>query len=395
MQANSFDKDLLATGRPPLDDELLDWLTVGTQVWENFAVSEYLDRYIAEGGSQFKVIVGKPGSGKTHLLRRLKSAAEARNYIVAYFEASSVRLNRIDSLYRTIVGHIEVDQLTTRLAEKVIQQMGYESAEMSPGRTFVEWLVDQGRFRERVVREIQENLERFFKQREIDTGLCLAYIQLAADHLGAQPLGDENRRRLYDWIRGERLTASELRTLLLTRLVDRYSARELLDSISRLLRDLGFRGLIVLIDGLEDLLGRDPETGRTKYTRTGLNDVYQSLREFIDATPFLTSVWLITAGRRELLDDIGRGIKSYDALWLRLQHEIMGRRNFNRFGQIVDLDQASELLLSDEESTQLFRLIQEVLGMQEPSVVTEDLLSPYGDTGRFRKTVLGARQVGR
>ena len=74
MQANDYDRDLLRMGQPPQNLQLLDWLTVAQDIWEDFAIKEYLDQYIADGGSQVKVVIGKPGSGKTHLLRRLERA---------------------------------------------------------------------------------------------------------------------------------------------------------------------------------------------------------------------------------------------------------------------------------------------------------------------------------
>lgn len=40
---------------------------------------------------------------------------------------------------------------------------------------------------------------------------------------------------------------------------------------------------------------------------------------------------------RELLDNDNAGIKSYQALWMRIQNEIISRR-FNRFTDIVDMD---------------------------------------------------------
>lgn len=40
---------------------------------------------------------------------------------------------------------------------------------------------------------------------------------------------------------------------------------------------------------------------------------------------------------RGLMDDENAGLKSYQALWMRIQNEIVGER-FNRFTDMVDLD---------------------------------------------------------
>ena len=391
MLASTNDRDLLYLARPPENPELLDWLTVGVDVWESFAIREYLDKYIANGGSQLKLIIGRPGSGKTHLLHRIQRAAHDRGYVVAAFSASSVRLQRIDDLYRAIVEHVDLEELTRRLAHRVIQEMGYNPEEVPADQTFADWAVEQGHMREVVSRDIESKLGRFFKQRQMETNLCLAYVQLAAAYLGVRQLAQEDRKVLYRWIRGERLKVVELRPLLISRSIDRYNARDMLDSLSRLARELGFKGLVVSIDGMEALTDRDPETGRWKYTKNALNDVYQSLREFVDSMPSLTSVFMVLAGRRELLDDLSRGILSYEALWLRLQHEVVVPERFNRFGQIIDLDKATELLLDDDQLRLLYDRVQEALGIDGAGDMPDDVLSPYGEVGRFRKVVQAAR----
>ncbi len=396
MRANSAsDLDLLSLGEPPEDTQLLDRLTVGVDMWEAFAVQEYLERYIADGGSQFKLLIGRPGSGKTHLLRRLERAAHDLGYIVAAFPADSVRLQRIDDLYRAIVNHLDLVELTRRLANRVISRMGYDPERVPDSLTFVDWVVQEGRIRELVARQTQEQLEGFFRRRRIDTSLCLAYIQLSAAYLGIRAIPAETQDTLYDWIRGEPLKAAALGPLLIRRPIDRYNARVMLDSLSRLARELDFKGVVVTIDRLEDIVTRIPETGRWKYTRSALNDVYQSLREFVDSMPFLTSVWMVLAGRRELLDDRLRGIRSYDALWLRLQHEVAVPERFNRFGQIIDLDRAAELLIDEDVLQSLYRRVLEASSDEGigDALIPPEALSQDGEVGRFRKVVVAARRA--
>ncbi len=382
------DADLLRQGYPPEDETVLDRLTIGRQVWEDFAIREYLDSYIAQGGSQIKFLVGKPGSGKTHLLRRLKRASLERGYVVAHLDASEVKLQRIDHVYRAVAGHIDLEELSRRLAHRVLQNMAYDPEEIPAGTTFLEWAVQQGRLAERVTRDVNDQLDYFFKQRNMLTSLCLAYIQLAADKLGVRHQPGEAKDILYRWIQGEPLKVSQLRPLLISRPVDRYNARDMLDSLSRLMRELGFQGLVILVDRMEDILARDPETGKFKYTRAALQDVYQSLREFIDAVPRLTSVFMVMAGRKELLDDSHRGIKSYDALWLRVQHEVMAKDRFNRFAQIVDMDKGAELVLTEEDFRSLHRRIRELL--QAPTGegdIPREVLSSYGEEGQYRRAI--------
>ena len=193
------------------------------------------------------------------------------------------------------------------------------------------------------------------------------------------------------WLRGDRFPVAQLRSVWVPRSIDRYNAREMFDSLSRLARDMGFKGLMITIDRMEEIVGRDPETQRWRYTKPALNDVYQSIREFVDSTPTLTSVLFVMAGRRELLDDEARGIKSYDALWLRLQHEVAVPGRFNRFGQIIDLDRAAETSLDEGVLRSLVQRVREAAGDdQQDGEIPETTMSPSGSQGIFRQRVTAA-----
>ena len=50
---------------------------------------------------------------------------------------------------------------------------------------------------------------------------------------------------------------------------------------------------------------------------------------------------------RELIDNENAGLKSYQALWMRIQNEIVGER-FNRFADMVDLDRLAAQEYSPE-----------------------------------------------
>ena len=51
----------------------------------------------------------------------------------------------------------------------------------------------------------------------------------------------------------------------------------------------------------------------------------------------MKNIMFVYAFDRELLDNENAGIKSYQALWMRIQNEIVGER-FNRFADMVDMD---------------------------------------------------------
>ena len=79
----------------------------------------------------------------------------------------------------------------------------------------------------------------------------------------------------------------------------------------------------------------------TSYTKLKREDTYESIRQLIDDIDSLKHIMFVFAFDRELLDNDSAGIKSYQALWMRIQNEIISRR-FNRFTDIVDMDRLAE-----------------------------------------------------
>ena len=64
-------------------------MEVLTQFW----TEKYLEEYIKEGGSKIKFVTGRPGSGKTHLLREVACQARERGYKGVAFSGREVWLH--------------------------------------------------------------------------------------------------------------------------------------------------------------------------------------------------------------------------------------------------------------------------------------------------------------
>jgi hypothetical protein len=74
-----------------------------------------------------------------------------------------------------------------------------------------------------------------------------------------------------------------------------------------------------------------------RYTRLKREDAYESIRELIAEIDTLRNVFILFAFDRRLIDDRECGIKSYQALWFRIQNEIQSNR-INRFSNMIDMD---------------------------------------------------------
>lgn len=388
---NQRDHDLLRLGQPPEDSEVISSITVGGPVWEDFIREHYLapGGYVAEGYSQMKIVTGRPGAGKTHLLRRLETIATDLGYIPVPLSATAIRLQNIDSVYSAIAAKIDLAGLASRLADHVVTDMGYNPPDVPRGFKFAPWLVQQhNRIDVLVNRDIETILGRLFRGERVDPNFSLSLIQLASDCLGAHPLTEEDRSSLYRWLQGGRLKAEELQRVHLSRSIDRFNARDMLHALADFIRQRGYKGLFVSIDEMEDLpLGRATERNRFKYGGVALADAYQSLRELVDDLPRIPGLFIVLAGQTDFLE-LPRGVKSYDALWLRIQHEIVSPL-FNRFAQVVDLDRAIRIALSyddvEELQTRLRSLGLDVRPLDQQA--TEAILAMAAGEGIYRRLV--------
>lgn len=157
--------------------------------------------------------------------------------------------------------------------------------------------------------------------------------------LGYPVLEDQNRDLLLAWLEGDRsIKLSQLRALdFYPSRITKYNARHMLRSLAEVIRMGGYSGLFIAIDNLEILISRS-SLEPVHYTKMKREDTYESIRQLIDDIDSMKNIMFVYAFDRELADNENAGLKSYQALWMRIQNEIVGER-FNRFSDMVDLDQ--------------------------------------------------------
>jgi len=161
---------------------------------------------------------------------------------------------------------------------------------------------------------------------------------LTGSILGYPVLEEQNKKLLLAWLVGDRsIKMSQLRALdFYPSRITKYNARHMLRSLAELIRMGGYSGLFVTIDDLEILVSRS-SLKTVHYTKVKREDTYESIRQLIDDIDSMKYLMFVYAFDRELLDNENAGVKSYQALWMRIQNEIVGER-FNRFADMVDMD---------------------------------------------------------
>lgn len=344
---------------PESDEALYDENTYSVQMEEqsacgidfigNFWKEKYFQEYIRNGGSKIKFVTGRTGSGKTYFLRLMLSVARKENYKTIQFSAKDVWMHDFKEIYVEILQQCDILKCLESASHKIIQEMGFDYHDIPEGLKFIDYLSENGMGDALTKREIRAQLRQFFLDNPMmDNNFALACSMLTGSILGYPILEEQNQELLLAWLEGDRsIKLSQLRALdFYPSRITKYNARHMLRSLSELIRMSGSSGLFIAIDDMEILISRSSlET--VHYTKMKREDTYESIRQLIDDIDSMKNIMFVYAFDRELIDDENAGLKSYQALWMRIQNEIIGER-FNRFADMVDLDRLASQEYSPE-----------------------------------------------
>ncbi len=372
----------------PPDPELTCGIRFLTEFWEE----KYLREYIRDGGSKIKFITGRPGSGKTHLLQLMAAAARRENYKTVLFSAKNIWMHDFREIYIEIFRQCNILECLEAVSRHVIQEMGFDFRDIPQGMRFIDYLSKNGSGDALTRREIREQLRHLFLDSPLlDNNFALACGMLTGSILGYPLLEEQNRELLLAWLEGDRsIKLSQLRAMdFYPARITKYNARHMLRSLAEVVRMGGYSGLFIAVDDLDILTSRS-SLEQIHYTKMKREDTYESIRQLIDDIDSMRNILFAYSFDRELLDDENAGLKSYQALWMRIQNEILGE-HFNRFADMVDLDRLAvqeytpEVIVSISKSIAMLQKSSPALPLDKKAA--EELLS------RSRTGAVGVPQL--
>ena len=326
-------------GEAPKEEYELGELSEGIDFITEFWGRNYLDEYIREGGSKMKFITGRRGSGKSHLMQLVSVMAGKKSYVTVDFSAKDVWMHDFKEIYLEIINQCNLMECLNGCADRIIENMGYDPKDIAADNTFVDYLSQKGEADPITKREIRQQLrEMFWENPHMDNNFALACSHLTGAILGHPFLEPQNREILLGWLHCDKtVRLLHLRALGLSPArITKYNARHMLRSLAEVIKLGGHAGLLVTIDDMEIICDRS-SLQPMRYTKMRREDTYESVRQLIDEIDNMNNIMFLFGFDRELMDDENLGLKSYQALWMRIQNEIVGER-FNRFSDIVDLD---------------------------------------------------------
>ena len=347
----------------------VELLTCGIQFLTDFWREKYLREYIKNGGSKIKFVTGRSGSGKTHFLRLMTYISQKENYKTVHFSAKNVWMHDFKEIYVEIFKQCDILKCLEGVSRHLIQEMGFDYNDIPENMKFIGYLSQNGMGDALTKREIRTQLRQLFLNNPMmDNTFAIACSMLTGSILGYPILEEQNQELLLAWLEGDRsVKLSQLRALdFYPSRITKYNARHMLRSLAELVRMSGYAGLFITIDDLEVLISRS-SLELVHYTKMKREDTYESIRQLIDDIDSMKNIMFVYAFDRELIDNENAGLKSYQALWMRIQNEVVGER-FNRFTDMVDLDR----LAAQEYSPEVIVAISESLAQVQKNC----LLSP-------------------
>lgn len=340
-------------------------MKLGMEFLTDFWKEKYLQEYIKNGGSKIKFVMGRRQSGKTYFLKIMSELARQERYKVVQFSAKEIWMHDFKEIYAEIFRQCKIMECLEGASRRLIHEMGFAYEDIPPGMKFMDFLSQNGMGDVLTRREIRFQLRKIFLDNPLlDNNFALACSMLTGSILGYPTLEEQNRDMLLGWLEGDRsIKLSQLRALdFYPSRITKYNARHMLRSLAELVHMGGYSGLFIAIDDLEILISRS-SLELLHYTKMKREDTYESIRQLIDDIDSMKNLMIVYAFDRELVDNENSGLKSYQALWMRIQNEIIGER-FNRFTDLVDLDR----LAAQEYTPDIIVSISESLARQKETV---------------------------
>jgi hypothetical protein len=313
---------------------------MSSDAYAAFLGQEYLASYLPAGGGSVKLVVTGDADVADRFERSLRAESDRRHTLMVCLSAETTKAHMIDQLFFAVARAIDWDQVAVAIVSTAFDDI---SVPATPGRlTVLEVAEDHDLDPRELYRSVRRRLEHMLlADTSLPRELRRALLRLAQAHLGGQDVYPAEARVVLGWLTGEPVGLRELREVMIYARIGRNNARTMLTSVGRLLRRAGHRGLILHLD-LTRLAEtrRPPVPERTGiyYSKAAVLDVYELLRQLIDATDDLVGTLVLAVVPPELVSDEKRGLPSYAALQLRVADEVRDRRRTNPFASLVRLD---------------------------------------------------------
>ncbi len=311
--------------------------------WVAVIGNEYLASYVREGGAAVRFAAASTDAGRTDLRQRLATAAGVHGFQLAQLDATDVRLHLADRLFHAVAAQMDWDGLTRACVERVLRVRGLRLPQASEPLTAAR-LAELNAAPEALLRaDLRRALEReLFEDYAMSREFRLAMLALCSAQLDPTD-NPALEASVKAWLRGELRLVSEVKRALIFQKVNRHNARHMLFSLAHWLTVAGKSGLLLILDVARYAEAVRPvDRGAGNYYSTSATmDLYEVLRELIDATDEAHACFVGVLVGPDFLQDDRRGVRSYQALYFRIWDEVYDRNRENPLSSLTRIAAAA------------------------------------------------------
>ncbi len=283
------------------------------------AAETLMDELSMSGGSAVRWLKGVYGSGKTNTFARLLEAAHSRRWLVTHVQVSGkgmgCELHRFEEIYASVIRNCVSPA-----------QVHATQALTSPGTdNGWQWLLDD--WVESLKRQIgagagadvpsmrfRETVDGTISQLQLLRGIHGSFAAALRGYALASIDHDLERREiLLDWFAGTDVLKispaikASLRAAHILEPVSRRNAKAMLRQLTAFARYRGYRGFLILIDEVENVLQLSVSQRRMAYT------LLRELIDNIDERHGMAQTLLFLSGTPDLFEG-EKGIAEHEAL---------------------------------------------------------------------------------
>ena len=309
--------------------------------YATFVGQEYLADFIQQGGSAVKFVVPESDEWARELDDELRRRAEAAGFAFARVDAASVKVHMIDKVFHAIAEQIDWEARAEHFARRALSELGFRADDGALDLSRIAALNDYDEVE--LLREFKRKLQHeILRDYTLSHEFRIAMLRLGVSRLDRSDPADLDRQAVLQWLRGELRLISALKQALIFQKIARHNARDMLLSLTRWLARTGRSGLVLELDIRRCALPKRLEDDDAVfYTKAAVLDVYEVLRQLIDATDELEHCFVCIVAAPETLVDPRRGIEhNYQALKMRIWDEVHDRMRQNPLSALVRLSSA-------------------------------------------------------
>lgn len=316
--------------------------------WVDAMDRHYFAEYVPAGGAAIKFAICYPGVDQRAVANRLRSQGTSRGFLVADIDSTLTKVHLVEQLFGRIADQIPWDEITDRCLAKFARENQWKVPESFLDEGIVDQLDRLNQLgTQQVSLVLQRQIgERILLNRKFAKDFRVAMHWLARARLDSRLRGTETYQQLTDWLGGRIRLISDLKPYQIFNKIVRANARHLLGSLLVWIREAGYAGLIVTLNGFRLLDAQRAEDGSVNYTKAALFDAYEVFREFIDSTDTLDGLFLSVFVPPEFLD-VGnpraRSLAIYPALLYRVYDELRSQQFANPLTAMTRLSESSEV----------------------------------------------------